>query len=401
MQTLNEEMRSVNEELHSANEQLLAQLEELKQKDKVIQAYKEFERITEALPQMVWTTNPFITNGNVASTGEAIYVNRRWYEYTGTAYSVPFQQMFQHHVSIDQRASLVKEWQKCRQTFESLEAEIQIKRHDGVYRWHVAKAIYIPATDSWVGTFTDIDDQKTYIDALALKNQELTRINNDLDSFIYTASHDLKSPIANIEGLAIALTKKLTAKFTLDDEQNRILSMIANSINRLKSTISNLTEIAKVQKEDAEQEIVSVSKVLEEVSTDLYKLMKDNDVVLEKRLEEDHIAIAPKNLRSIIYNLLSNAIKYRSQERIPKIVIETKRQDTYLQIRVADNGIGIGENNLQKMFRMFKRFHTHVEGTGIGLYIVKRMVENAGGKIEVESRVEVGTTFGVYLPYSE
>jgi signal transduction histidine kinase len=74
-------------------------------------------------------------------------------------------------------------------------------------------------------------------------------------------------------------------------------------------------------------------------------------------------------------------------------------QDKYILIKVEDNGIGIAENNLSKVFTMFKRFHTHVEGTGIGLYIVKRIVENAGGKIEVESSVSIGTTFSVYLPH--
>jgi signal transduction histidine kinase len=123
---------------------------------------------------------------------------------------------------------------------------------------------------------------------------------------------------------------------------------------------------------------VSVSQIIEEVTTDLDKLMQDNEVILHKKIEVDQLSIAPKNLRSIIYNLLSNAIKYRSQERTPEITIETKMQDKYILIKVEDNGIGIAENNLPKVFTMFKRFHTHVEGTGIGLYIVKRIVENAG-----------------------
>jgi signal transduction histidine kinase len=239
-----------------------------------------------------------------------------------------------------------------------------------------------------------------YTESLTAKNAELIRINTDLDNFIYTASHDLKSPIANIEGLTTTLTKKLTTKFSLDEEHNRILSMIANSISRLKSTISDLTEIAKAQKEDIEKEIVSVSQIINEATTDLDKLMQDNEVILHKKLEVDQLSIASKNLRSIIYNLLSNAIKYRSQERRPEIVIETNIHGKYILIKVKDNGIGIAENNIQKVFTMFKRFHTHVEGTGIGLYIVKRIVDNAGGKIEVESKVNIGTTFRVFLPYT-
>jgi PAS domain S-box-containing protein len=399
LRTLNDEFLAVNEELHSANEELQAQIEELKERDKTIQAYKEFERLTETLPQMIWTTNPHITSGNIAVTGEAMYINRRWYEYTGIEEGKPFDEIFTNCM-LDQEAQYNK-WIEQREKREGYEIETLIKRQDGEYRWHLHRASYTPETNSWVGSFTDIHDQKMYTESLAAKNAELIRINTDLDNFIYTASHDLKSPIANIEGLTTTLTKKLTTKFTLDDEQNRILSMIAGSVNRLKSTISDLTEIAKAQKEDEEKEIVSVSKVIEEVTTDLDKLIVDKQVVLDKRLEIDEITIAPKNLRSIIYNLLSNAIKYRSQDRTPEIIIETKRLNKYMVIQVADNGIGIAENSLPKVFTMFKRFHTHVEGTGIGLYIVKRIVDNAGGKIEVESRVDIGTTFKVYLPYEQ
>lgn len=394
LQTLNDEFQALNEELHSANEELQAQIEELKEKDKTIQAYKEFERLLETLPQLVWTTNPYITEG------KAMYINQRWYEYTGLSKDTDFNDIYRQSIPLEQQEALWERWQHCLQTHENFESEILVRRYDGEYRWHITKAVYSQDTNHWVGTFTDIHEGKAFAQELEDKNKQLITINTDLDNFIYTASHDLKSPIVNLEGLSITLTKKLTAKFSLDEEQNKILSMISTSINRLKSTISDLTEIAKAQKEDAQKEIVFVSKVIEEVATDLDKLMVDNQVILDKRLEIDQITIAPKNLRSIIYNLLSNAIKYRSQERIPKIAIETKRQDRYMVMQVADNGIGIGENNLQKMFTMFKRFHTHVEGTGIGLYIVKRIVENAGGKIEVESRVDIGTTFKVYLPYT-
>lgn len=393
-----ERWKRLNEELTAANEELQAQIEELREKDKLIMAFKEFERLTEALPQLVWTTNPYINGGNLTSavTGETMYLNKKWYDYTGMPEGTPFQEIFEQCM-ID-REKLIEVWVEKRDKRENYEAEVQIKRHDGQYRWHVNMACYVAQTNSWVGAFTDIHDQKLYNQELATKNQQLITINTDLDNFIYTASHDLKSPIANIEGLMLALTKKLTAKFVLDDEQNSILSMIAQSINRLKSTISDLTEIAKAQKETTEKEIVSVNQIIGEVTTDLDKLIEDNEVVLYKKIEVDQITIAPKNLRSIIYNLLSNAIKYRSEKRKPEIVIETKSQDKYTLIKVEDNGIGIEENNLQKMFTMFKRFHTHVEGTGIGLYIVKRIVENAGGRIEVESKLGIGTTFWVYLP---
>jgi PAS domain S-box-containing protein len=231
------------------------------------------------------------------------------------------------------------------------------------------------------------------------KNKQLSRINEDLDNFIYMASHDLKVPIANIEGLTSTLTKKLSLRFILDEEHNKILSMIAASVERLKSTIVNLTEIAKAQKEDHEVEVINIEKEIDEVFQDLDKQLPIHlSSVLQKHLEVNQVRIAPKNLRSILYNLLSNAIKYRSLERKLEIVIETKRQGNHLLIKVSDNGIGISPQHLPKVFTLFKRFHSHVEGTGIGLYIIKRVVENAGGKIEVASKEDEGTTFSVFLP---
>jgi PAS domain S-box-containing protein len=395
LQALNDELQSVNEELHSANEELQAQIEELKEKDKTIQAYKEFERLLEALPQLVWTTNPYITEGR------ATYINKGWYQYTGLTEEKDFTEIYKESVPEEQQAELQSHWQHCLQTHETFEREILLKRYDGAYRWHITKAVYSEASNHWVGTFTDIHEQKMFAQQLEDKNKQLTIINADLDNFIYTASHDLKSPIVNIEGLTTLLTKKLTAKFLLDDEQNRILSMMAASVTRLKSTIVDLTEIAKVQKEDTVKEMVSITKVVEDVSIDLDKLIKDNHVEIFNQIEIDQILIAPKNIRSIIYNLLSNAIKYSSPDRTPQVHIHTKGSEPYLLLEVKDNGIGIAAQHQEKMFSMFKRFHTHVEGTGIGLYIVKRTVENAGGKIEVESKVDVGTTFRVYLPYTK
>ncbi len=109
------------------------------------------------------------------------------------------------------------------------------------------------------------------------------------------------------------------------------------------------------------------------------------------------IKFSKKNLKSVIYNLLSNAIKYRSAERKPEIFISTEQQDGYLTLKIKDNGLGVEKDKQSKMFSMFKRFHDHVEGTGVGLYIVKKIVENAGGKIEVESEVNKGTTFTIFF----
>ena len=112
------------------------------------------------------------------------------------------------------------------------------------------------------------------------------------------------------------------------------------------------------------------------------------------------IHFAEKNLRSIIYNLLSNAVKYHSPDRAPHVDVRAHVRDGHTVLEVHDNGLGLTPAHLPRLFGMFQRFHDHVEGTGIGLYMVKRMVENAGGRIEVHSQLGAGTTFFVHLPHA-
>lgn len=231
---------------------------------------------------------------------------------------------------------------------------------------------------------------------LSGKNDELLRINNDLDNFVYTASHDLKSPIANMEGLATLLRDILQGK--LEEEDMQVLDMVQNSINKLKGTIADLAEITKVQKElQSAVEPLSFEHMLEDITADLERTMKEAEAALKVDLQVKNILYARKNLRSIIYNLVSNAIKYKSPERKPEISLRTYEDGQYVVLEVQDNGLGIKKEQQHKLFTMFKRLHTHVEGTGIGLYIVKRIIENNGGKIEVSSELGKGTTFKVYF----
>ena len=233
-------------------------------------------------------------------------------------------------------------------------------------------------------------------DELSEKNHELLRINNDLDSFVYTASHDLKSPIANMEGLATLLRDVLQGKLNREDEQ--VLDMVQHAVNKLKGTIADLAEITKVQKElQSAVEPLSFDTMLEGITTDIDALIQESGATITTDFEVKDILYARKNLRSIIYNLVSNAIKYKSPERPPEVRVATYREEGFLVLEIQDNGLGIKKEQQHKLFTMFKRLHSHVEGTGIGLYIVKRIIENNGGRIEVESELGKGSTFRVYF----
>lgn len=248
----------------------------------------------------------------------------------------------------------------------------------------------------------DVTDEKKFRETILSQNEQLTRINNDLDNFIYTASHDLKSPISNIEGLMITLLDTVSENTRQAEEFQAVMNMVFQSVARFKNTIHDLAEITKAQKSLHEEEaMLSVDEMIEEVMLNI-----SNDILSTNAMvsvETEHcpvISFSRKNLHSIIYNLLINAIKYRAPERPPVISVHTFQSDGHCVIEVKDNGLGIKNEHKDRIFQMFKRMHDHIEGSGVGLYIVKRIVDNAGGQIEVESEEGKGSTFRVYLKSS-
>jgi len=177
--------------------------------------------------------------------------------------------------------------------------------------------------------------------------------------------------------------------------------LIAESVERFKRTIAHLTEVSKLQKE-AHQPAVSVpvANVIEKVILDLGPQIETSAARIEVAVGAcPTIEFSEKNLRSIVYNLLSNAIKYRSPDRAPLVRIGCDAEPGYYVLTVADNGLGLDltEGKREKLFAMFKRLHNHVEGSGIGLYMVRKIIDYAGGKIAVESTLGAGSTFRVYF----
>lgn len=237
---------------------------------------------------------------------------------------------------------------------------------------------------------------KVHLEELTHANEQLKKVNTDLDNFIYTASHDLRSPIANLEGLVTLLSKSLENK--LDQDEQTMFNMMQKAVNRFKGTINDLTQIINIDKDFAEgSETLDFIDLVEHVQTDIGQLITESGAIITLDAQVRSVNFARKNLRSIIYNLLINAIKYRSPQRQLQIHIQTRHSREYTVLSLQDNGLGIRADQKDKLFTMFHRVHTHIQGTGIGLYVVKRIIDNNKGKIEVDSEVGQGTTFHVYL----
>ncbi|MEJ8802785.1 PAS domain-containing sensor histidine kinase [Pontibacter sp. H249] len=233
---------------------------------------------------------------------------------------------------------------------------------------------------------------------LMRRNKELMRINNELDSFVYTASHDLKSPITNLEGLLTALEEDMGTDV---QKYSQIIGMMGGAIKSLKTVITDLTDITRLQQEERYIESIHLPALVVEVRETLRDMIATSKAAITVDFSGfTNLSFSRKNLRSILYNLVSNGIKYSDPTRAPEISITTTVAETgeYV-LSVKDNGLGIAENHQDKIFAMFKRVHDHVEGSGVGLYLVKKILDNSGDRITVESELGKGSVFNVYFKH--
>lgn len=176
--------------------------------------------------------------------------------------------------------------------------------------------------------------------------------------------------------------------------------MMQDAIGRFQLTIAHLTDLSRLQLAHSElAEAVSLEATIEAVCLDLASELEATEAQLTVDVNDcPSILLAPHHLRSVIYNLLSNALKYRHPDRVPEMHLHCHTQADRSVLTVRDNGLGLTEVQQQKIFGLFRRLHAHVEGSGVGLYMVKRIVENAGGTIAVQSTPGVGSAFIVSLP---
>ncbi|MCA8830475.1 PAS domain-containing sensor histidine kinase [Hymenobacter pini] len=231
-------------------------------------------------------------------------------------------------------------------------------------------------------------------------NAQLTRVNVDLDTFIYTASHDLRAPVLNIEGLVAALRQELFDEPVAKADVEYMLSLIDQAVKRFQTTISHLTNIVRLEQRTGEgRQPIELAALVEDVRLDLAPLLANGPVELLIDVATCPVVRGtPKDIRSILFNLLSNAIKYRAPDRPARVRLTATCDAQWVELRVEDNGLGLSGSQQKKLFGLFTRLHDHVEGSGVGLYSIKRLIENQGGTIQVESTLGVGTTFRVRLP---
>ncbi len=240
----------------------------------------------------------------------------------------------------------------------------------------------------------ELVDQRTQ--ELNTTIKELIDKNQNLEQFSFIVSHNLRGPVARIQGLVNLLADA-------DSQlQKQIVNHLATSSQDLDLVLRDLGVIINTQNSiDKIKEEVDVVNVLYSVLESLRDEVNSSDAVIDVVTTNDlRITTIRPYLQSILYNLVSNAIKYRNPSRRLSIRIVLEMKSNQMQVDVADNGLGIAlsETNHYKVFGLYQRMHTHVEGKGLGLFLVKKQVEALGGTITLESQVGFGTSFKVLLP---
>jgi len=235
----------------------------------------------------------------------------------------------------------------------------------------------------------------TYSRELEAKNQKLSELNDAMDGLIYSASHELRTPLVNMESL-LTMMGSIQNRPDAEAMREEILQKMEKSIGQFKGTITDMMDVARLERQfEIDSLPLDFRNCLNVVLEKLSDLIEGKDAVLEIEVDQGLMVEMPVTaLEGLLRNLISNALTFSRAEVRPKVKIAGNLTGKTVCIEISDNGIGINlSDHEEKLFRMFTRLHKSSQGNGVGLYLVKRTVDLAGGKIEVESRVGEGTLF--------
>ena len=223
---------------------------------------------------------------------------------------------------------------------------------------------------------------------------QLSERNNELKQFSYIVSHNLNAPLSNLLGIL-----KLVNYSNLDEHNLSLLKLMAETTKQLKQIVEHLSYTLIIKNTPVEFEEVSLQQTLDKCMLTLQLQILELHPIIHAQFDVPIIKTKPTYLDSIFLNLLSNALKYRSPTRLLQITIKS---EPYINgrtlITFSDSGLGIDLNrNKNKVFGLYQRFHDVAEGQGMGLFLIKTQISAMGGSIEIESQVDMGTTFKIVL----
>jgi light-regulated signal transduction histidine kinase (bacteriophytochrome) len=229
------------------------------------------------------------------------------------------------------------------------------------------------------------------------KSREIEKRNKELDDFTYVVSHDLKEPLISIEGYSKILLNDYSDR--IDQEGKEFLSTVVQSTSRMKSLIDDLLTLSRLGRMSESLQTINVTELVREILNDLQFTLKEKHVTVRVPEALPEVRYSATQLSMVFVNLISNSVKFNDKPA-PTIDIGVQEEETQYVFSVSDNGIGIDERYFERVFMIFQRLQRSEEyrGTGAGLTIVKKIIENHNGRIWVRSEPGKGTTFFFTIP---
>jgi len=375
-----------------------------------------------------------ISNADV--NGSVTYFNKHWLDFSGFSFEELKDFGYHQMMHPDELEEFQKRFEKAAATGTDLVMEMRFKNTAGDYVWHLN--IASPVKDEngkhkmWVGVTTDISEQiKTRNSNLELyeihakeleekvlqrtvelreANESLMNMNKELESFAYVSSHDLQEPLRKIQIFAGRILEKENEK--LSDNGKKYFRIMQDSANRMQMLIEDLLFFSGLTTAERKFEINDLNDIIEKIKTELKETIEEKHATIEAT------GLCPANIivfqfHQLMQNLISNALKFSRPKHPPHIIIKSSIVEgntlknhklspdkKYCHIIVSDNGIGFEKKFSEKIFEVFQRLHGKEEyaGTGIGLAIVRKIVDNHNGIITATSKLNKGTTFDIYIP---
>lgn len=368
--------------------------EEIRGKKAQEESAERFRILADAMPQKVWTAD---AGGNIN------YFNKKWLDYTQKSYDELKEWGWKNIIHPDEWESEQQSWEHSLQTAEDFQFEHRCLHHDGTYRWHLSRALAQKNGEGevilWLGTNTDIHEQKLFAEELKKRIAERIEIERQKNDFISMASHELKTPVTSIKGYTQALQRKFKNEGNVQAEA--FLSKMDNQINKLTALIADLLDATQVTagKLNFNNANFNFNELAAEIVEDIQLSSQKHTITLN--LGADQIMFGDRNrLGQVITNMLSNAIKY--SPNADQIIVTTVIEKEQIKLCVQDFGMGIPPENLSKIFEQFFRVGSigreSISGLGLGLFIASEIVKRHGGILTVESEEGKGSTFCFDLP---
>lgn len=373
------------QELSRVNSKNLLLLEQ----EKLNRMHLEF--ITNFIPEIVWQTLP---------NGDHDFFNKRWHEFTGLSLKESYKQAWTVALHPDDYENNSIIWQNCLASGTPYEAECRLRKADGSYRWFISRALPFKNEEGsiikWIGTCVDMHDFVLQEQSLENQNKRLQEMNQYMDNFVHATAHDLRAPVANMQGLVHLLNYTTQ----LDGKQQNLVELLHQSVNRLDNTLRSLIKLIELQSfEISNKEKVAIEEVWESILRENQPLLEktDHEVITDISSCKEATVVKPY-LESIFRNLLTNSLKYKKEQESLVLKISCFKEGDFVLLKFQDNGIGIDlDKHGKNLFKPFARFTKQADGSGIGLHMINNMLRRMDGKIEVESKVGNGTTFKIYF----